>query len=224
MQPDGRYIITNISSRLFLYLTKRNDVAITTDINRAYRWAMKSKAENVLKCLPESITRKGEWLVRDTLSDSVPVSDGVLDKVPDKFTADNNNASEDTSSETLSICSVIDSLLSVGSDMKTYVTSLQRRRSSLYERLSVKDKEKEDICHFIEFNELDACKGFKIYKMLHEKLNERRKIKNELQQIDVLLKFLTPELCSAVDRLNCKKYFPKALPELFEKGCDIYKY
>lgn len=99
-----------------------------------------------------------------------------------------------------------------------------------YKQLSTKESQVDcaisDILHYIEFNNFNACQGYKLANMLKQYRIERREIKCEKQQIDILLnntlKSITSE--SVKKRFNdievssyCNEnYKPKVLVELFE--------
>lgn len=54
----------------------------------------------------------------------------------------------------------------------------------LKEKLSKIELLNIDIEHFIEFNDLNASDGYKIYKILHELRVQRRKIKNQIADME----------------------------------------
>lgn len=76
-------------------------------------------------------------------------------------------------------------------------------------RLSDVDKEINDIYHYIEFSNLDAYRGWKAYKLLKEKLKERREIKDDY---DAAIRF-RKSIKAKVKQINhekvTKKYSPR---------------
>lgn len=99
-----------------------------------------------------------------------------------------------------------------------------------YKQLSTKESQVDcaisDILHYIEFNNFNACQGYKLANMLKQYRIERREIKCEKQQIDILLNNTLKSISSesVKKRFNdieissyCNKnYKPKVLVELFE--------
>lgn len=81
---------------------------------------------------------------------------------------------------------------------KTYSTSL-----------SDIDKEINDIYHYIEFSNLDAYRGWKAYKMLKDKLNERRKIKDNLSSATRFSQTIKAKSSKINNEHKTKKYTPK---------------
>lgn len=81
---------------------------------------------------------------------------------------------------------------------KTYSTSL-----------SDIDKEINDIYHYIEFSNLDAYRGWKAYKMLKDKLNERRKIKDNLSSATRFSQTIKAKSLKINNEHKTKKYTPK---------------
>ena len=79
-----------------------------------------------------------------------------------------------------------------------------------------------DVEHYIEFNvgKLNAFDGYKAYKLLQDVLVERRKVKDELQILQVVKdKMALPEdienIQERVKELEGRKYEPRELKYLF---------
>ena len=75
--------------------------------------------------------------------------------------------------------------------------------------LSDIDKEINDIYHYIEFSNLDAYRGWKAYKMLKDKLNERRRIKNNLSSATRLSQTIKAKRLKINNEQQTKKYTPR---------------
>lgn len=96
---------------------------------------------------------------------------------------------------------------------------IKRKKVLNLEYLKI-EREITDIYHAMEFYNLDAAKGYKIYRMMHETLIRRRKNKDESLKIDCILagglKGLTNNSTKQViDKLNNRHYQPRVLKELF---------
>lgn len=94
------------------------------------------------------------------------------------------------------------------------------KKAELTENLNKVEREIVDIYHYIEFKSLNACDGYAAYKMLKDRLVERRKIKNELKVTDILAKgvFTTAdieEIENIIESFDKNKYRPRALNDLF---------
>ena len=88
-------------------------------------------------------------------------------------------------------------------------------------RLSQVDKEITDIQHYIEFNKLNAIEGYKAYKMLRDKLLERRAIKDDYSKFQVLTSAKVSDIFDGtldenLKALENKTYTPRILNELFD--------
>lgn len=99
-------------------------------------------------------------------------------------------------------------------------SSFDSIKNDLIEKLSKIDQEISDIYHYIEFNNLDAYKGFKAYKLLQETLIRRRKVKNELLKIQIFTETTVQDLFDGkleqrINGLYNKSYKPRVLTELF---------
>lgn len=93
------------------------------------------------------------------------------------------------------------------------------RKKSLSKELSIIDKKLIDLTHYIEFTELNACEGYKAYKLMHEITKQRREVKNELATIQSLTTLIPAQKVSSFNRYinkqSNKHYTPRILTELF---------
>ncbi len=109
--------------------------------------------------------------------------------------------------------------------------SIEREWKDLNNRLSIADQKRTDIEHFIENNNLNAAQGYNIYKLLKEVLEERRKIKNQINELRIIYNFTIniqkkrkSLIQSVEDKHNfhsseteSKKYKVRILTDLFGK-------
>ena len=112
-------------------------------------------------------------------------------------------------------------------DVEKFMDSLDADFSLLIKRKKVLDleylkieREITDIYHAMEFYNLDAAKGYNMYRMMHEILIRRRKIKDESLMIDYILtggiKGLENNTTKQrIEKLNNRHYEPRVLKELF---------
>lgn len=113
-------------------------------------------------------------------------------------------------------------------DLDQMITSLEVDFTLLIKRKKVLEleyleieREITDIYHAMEFYNLNVIKGFKLYKMMQERLIRRRKNKDEVLKIKYILsggmKGLTNnQTREKIERLNHRHYQPRVLKELFE--------
>ena len=105
--------------------------------------------------------------------------------------------------------------------METYTRNICNDMGTLSNQLSKIDKDIVDIQHSIEFYQYNAAEGYKAYKMLNEKLLERREIKKQLHIITFMKsKGITSDNLHAVAdyiaNIDNEKYTPRNMPELFK--------
>lgn len=77
-----------------------------------------------------------------------------------------------------------DKLDHIFSNIQVETNDLIKYKEMISQEISHCDKEIVDITHFIEFNTLNACDGYVIYRDLHNLLNQRRELKNLLKIIN----------------------------------------
>lgn len=112
------------------------------------------------------------------------------------------------------------------SDINTIFSSLEKNTKDLksykdkrIHDLSIADQKITDINHYIEFNKLNACQGYKMSKLLQDTLKECREIKNELEILGQVNGFSMKSISNGKIKTACnikqKKYKPRVLKELF---------
>lgn len=101
-----------------------------------------------------------------------------------------------------------------------FVSNLADRRDFLHSQLAVADREICDIQHAAEFFNMSASQGYKLYKMLHDVCVRRRKYKDEIQKIDLVLGNIDKSSVNVLEKklvkVGNKTYSPRVLKELFE--------
>lgn len=113
----------------------------------------------------------------------------------------------------------MENLISFCSQLKQYLVNLNHMLSEV-------DKEICDIMHYIEFYNLDAAKGYKMYKMLKDCRLRRRKIKDEYEKVGAAITTLANEdliekmktALKQMKGLDNRLYTPRILTELFEEA------
>lgn len=82
-----------------------------------------------------------------------------------------------------------------------------------------------DIRHFVEFTDLNAVQGFKMYKFEQSQLRKRRKLKDIIAITDEMMKSLfksgnaQPSL-DVIESQKQRSYNPRIFDALFEKGIN----
>lgn len=111
-------------------------------------------------------------------------------------------------------------------NLETLAFEVGKRKAELNKELSKVDKEIADINHCIEFYPLNACQGYKMAKMLKERLQKRRDIKNESETLARISRMSVGDIGSGKGRnvlesTKTKKYQPRILVELFETKAEL---
>lgn len=104
---------------------------------------------------------------------------------------------------------------------KVDLTSFHKEHSELSKKMSKVDQEVSDIQHYIEFNRLNAAEGYKAFKMLQDKLLERRVIKDDLAKFQMLAAANVTDIFDGtlekrISELDHRTYTPRVLTELFD--------
>lgn len=220
---EQKYVAYNQENDLYLRF-EEECWCVTKDISKA-RIGMRKKLISVITTHGKMMS--GEWTlipVRQTSDGNIVpiclVQEVNLCNTPPKMQTqcESNDHSIVTGTWTCG-----DSCHDVLDALDTFASTINASRTDrLSNELSEVDKELCDIYHFIEFNTLNASKGYKAYKLLQNALIKRRNIKNEYSVIQSILSSKGADISKRVmqRKLECgvsKSYNPRILNELFQQ-------
>ena len=170
----------------------------TTELNEAFQFFDKTKAENALANLPKQTRNLGYFVIQISNTDK-PVD---FDQFTDIELVNYDSALAQISS----FCDLHDQLVA--------------RAPWIDHKLTEVDNKIQDVLHAIEFNSYNARDGYKIYKLLHDLRLERRKYKDEIfirELIDDNIHGTDWEkFRSRVEDVKNRKYNVREMEELFE--------
>lgn len=204
-----KYAIANQDKTIWVYQSN-GSYTLTTDKARALIFDTKVAADTVFKSnLSKLIKSKGVMV--QTVGVQI---EGAAAKSESKAMLVKEQPSPTPSTESSKY------IISVLSEA---AAKLNVRHQELAEQQSKFDGQVSDIVHYIEFNtgKLNACDGYKAYKLLQDTLLERRKVKDELQIIQVVRDRMNAEDIANVEQkikeIEARTYKPRELTYLFEK-------
>ena len=197
----NKYVITDAYQKVWV-CRDNNGYTLSTDPNKAHIFENKKTADAIYKSSLSKVIKSKGVAVKS-------IKMQVCDDVPQESAPPIE----------------VDSSKYIVSIISDAVSKLNCRHFELSEELSKIDREKSDIEHYIEFNagKLNACGGYKAYKMLQDVLLERRKVKDELEIIQVAMaRIASPEELANIDRkveeLAHRKYEPREFKHLFKEN------
>lgn len=211
------YVITDGKS----YITYNDNNGQTTTSKRedAKEFGDRVKANNYMKCLKKQL-KKFHWEVKGVVPSKENESHinsvkemKIKQKIPAK---EIKQVKEDVEVDDLNIVTLLSDIAKI----HMTIENLVKTKSEMNESLSTIDKEICDIMHYAEFNNLNACKGFRVYKMLQSARVRRRKIKDKLRMIDILTESgvensLSGDIMPKLEGLKNRSYRPRVLLGLF---------
>ena len=170
----------------------------TTELNEAFQFFDKTKADNALANLPKQ-TRNLGYFVQQIDAPSKPVDF-------DQFTNVDLVNYDSTLAQIGSFCDLHDQLVA--------------RATWVEYKLQEVENKIQDVLHAIEFNSYNARDGYKIYKLLHDLRLERRKYKDEIfirELIDDNIHNTDwGKFKSRVEDVKDRQYHVREMEELFE--------
>lgn len=134
--------------------------SVVTDIDRATTWKKAVKANNVCKEVKRTFKGynfKVKFYTKEEEREQKAAQPACLDY------------------DALGIVEEFCALMQQMTDRKPYIE----------ERIYELELEIADIEHAAEFYNLNAAQGYRLYKLLHDVRNERRNLKNQLEQIEM---------------------------------------
>ena len=190
------YVLYN--NKYYLMQNAIKQFVPTTELNEAFQFIDKTKADNALANLPKQMRNLG-YFVQQIDAPSKPLEIDGFDK-----------------SELVNYDSA---LAQIGSFCDLHDQLVARATWVEYKLQDVEDKI-QDVLHAIEFNSYNARDGYKIYKLLHDLRLERRKYKDEQIIADVMKSGFAGsnwELTrNRVGDLKDRQYHVREMEELFE--------
>lgn len=150
------YVIYN--NKYYLMQNAIKQFVPTTELNEAFQFFDKTKAENALANLPKQTRNLGYFVIQISNTDK-PVDF-------DQFTDIELVNYDSALAQIGSFCDLHDQLVA--------------RAPWIDHKLTEVDNKIQDVLHAIEFNSYNARDGYKIYKLLHDLRLERRKYKDEI--------------------------------------------
>lgn len=170
----------------------------TTELNEAFQFFDKTKADNALANLPKQTRNLGYRVIQISNTDK-PVD---FDQFTDIELVNYDSALAQISS----FCDLHDQLVA--------------RAPWIDHKLTEVDNKIQDVLHAIEFNSYNARDGYKIYKLLHDLRLERRKYKDEIfirELIDDNIHGTDwGKFRSRVKDVKDRQYHVREMEELFE--------
>ena len=190
------YVLYN--NKYYLMQNAIKQFVPTTELNEAFQFFDKTKAENALANLPKQMRNLG-YFVQQIDAPSKPVDF-------DQFT-------------NIELVNYDSALAQIGSFCDLH-DQLVARAPWIDHKLTEVDNKIQDVLHAIEFNSYNARDGYKIYKLLHDLRLERRKYKDEIfirELIDDNIHNVDwRKFRSRVEDVKDRQYHARNLEELFK--------
>ena len=189
------YIITN--GHNYLGIDSNQQIMTVAKRDKAKRFTY-DKAKNVLANLNRRLKNLGYYME----------SDEEINQFIEQASREDNQE--------------INTILFQVQEFESYVQDIGKKRDALSYELSRVDAEIEDILHAAEFYSLNACEGYKLYKMLRNARIRRRKLKDYIEVVGYIEGATGKELAegkgskSILGKMS-REYKPRVLNELFNR-------
>lgn len=239
MAEAERYVIADANNHY--YIMAEGGPQITTSKLRATRYSTLEKANNVINssisptkrvgCKVIDLTGNVTPVVKPVVTKQTVVKPAAIQTKPVMPSAINgHHLCRKTVKDDLILTQLargdqgeeIEDFPLEVAGLSQIVKSLINRKENLVTRLATLDQELSDIHHHMEFTNYNAYQGYLVCKSIQNRLRSRRKVKNELAQINSILdsKFSNVSPEKIEELINPKEevvYRPRQLDELFEE-------
>lgn len=194
------YVITN--GRNYLMYDSNNKIVSTTNKEKAIKFALKDKAVNLLLNLPKSLKFLGYKL--EEIECGVGENEPIEPELPSGFPT-------------------YQEILQKVEDFECWYQELMSYQKQLASFLELCEGQQLDIEHAIEFKSCNACEGYKLYKMLHDIRNNRRKAKDALMILQILEETFNDNMGKTkasrrIQGISTRTYRPRAMLEIFQNN------
>lgn len=204
------YVIADAKSTIFVCKDTSGSYSLTTDKAKAIIWDTRPAADTVFKSNLSKLIKSKGVAVKAVALQMVCAEPKEQPKKVEVVAATDVKPEIGTSKYIVSVLS-------------DAVAKLNCRHLELSDELSKYDRQVTDVEHYIEFNlgKLNARDGWKAYKLLQDVLVARRKVKDELQILQVVKdKMALPDdienIHTRVQELESRRYEPREFKYLFE--------
>lgn len=193
MEPMAHYTISD-GKRYIGYESQEQQNIIVDDYSKAIKLRY-NEINAIYSRLADNLLKDGEWKIISTIEAKDDLTEAMEE--PD-------------------LGAIIEVL------EKNLDLLVKRKKVLDIERLAI-EREITDIYHAMEFYNLDAAKGYNLYRMMKERLVRRRKIKDEAVKIEHILTGGIKGIANGqvrerfeTEMMENKEYRPRVLKELFE--------
>lgn len=199
------YVVTNGSHYL------KTNTKLTSHINEAKKFPNITLAEKCKIGMKRTFKKMGIW--------------NVVEYEESTFQHNQNM-------EMINVANKVSSITILDKNIKSFALAenisdnykkMLSYKSSLEKIIAEKEKETQDILHFVEFYDLDAYNGYLIYKKLQQTRIERRNAKDELVRVNTFLKADLETVSNwKINTKEKKSYTPRILVDLFKRKWKLH--
>ena len=203
------------TGKTFVTVDKNGKAIATMNFPDAKLFKDKQKAGQFLVSLPRKLYNiSTKWEIREY---NTPNTD-KLSKLPQKIekpqpqvgTPKKDKTNINTAMPEVDYVTLLDTVSILKENKNGCLTNLNNKLSDISQEII-------DLEHYIEFNKLNACEAYHAYKMLHDTLQKRRKIKDTITAAQSLYENCdVDKLSSCNEYLHNRTYNPRKLTSLFK--------
>ena len=203
------FVVTNGTNYL------KTNTKLTTKINEAKKFPNYTLAEKSKAGMKRTFKKMGVWSIQEFIEPVQREDNDIYDR--DVY------YNKDKITTIMSVDTTMNKSFALAENISEAYKKMLSYKSLLETTIADKEKETQDILHFIEFYDLDAYNGYMVYKTLQDIRIERRNAKNELERVNTFLKYGMDSADMTISNTEKKSYTPRILFDLFRKKWKAHK-
>lgn len=202
------------TGKTFVTVDKNGKAIATMNFPDAKLFKDKQKAGQFLVSLPRKLYNiSTKWEVKEYNAPNMDKSFKPLQKIkkpqPQAETPKKDKTNINTAIPKVDYVTLLDTVSILKENKNGCLTNLNSKLSDISQEII-------DLEHYIEFNKLNACEAYHAYKMLHDTLQKRRKIKDSITAAQTLYESCdVDKISSCNEYLHNRTYYPRRLNSLF---------
>lgn len=212
------WVITN--GKTYVMRDASNHIGTTNSYEKAIKFADRKRADSYRVSLPKTLKNLCFYphLIEEPAASEViePVSTAPKAKLVTEVVKEIKESQPVINNDLLDM----EKFVSQIKNFQEFVIEAKSQRELLFEAQKQCEAEIIDIEHAAEFYNLNAAKGYKMFRRLRDARVRRRQYKDTIAWIDILMESNPSRVAEAniVNRIRGmerRQYEPRALPELF---------
>lgn len=207
-------IHTNKEPYKYIMVAENNKMCLTEDINKATLFTNEKTVRNIVDSSLNSKKKRVHTYTYSEINKLPHSNESVITSIPTGLAAKKPTYVDPRNVE------ILDNIIKETQVISNYVNKIQSKIQQLSRNLSNVDKACAVLDHHMEFHNLSASDGWKVYKQYQKLLKIRRQIKNQIfaykKIVEPLSEYEDGKIEKTISGLKTAAYTPTTMTHLFK--------